>query len=332
MKNVRLGKSGLKVSELAYGTMSFGGDADAAMAKKLFHRCLDAGINHFDCADLYSGGRAEEILGALLKGHREQVSIASKAYFPTGAGANQRGSSRLHIKRACEASLRRLGSDHIELYYLHRFDDEVAVEESMAALQQLVNEGKVLYLGLSNFAAWQVMKAQGVNALKGYERISCIQPMYNMVKRQAEVELLPMAQAEGMGVLPYSPLAAGLLSGKYNEGKRPQGARITEKAWYKLRYGVAGYAEVAEAFVRFAQSRGYEAVPLAIAWVGSHPGVTAPLIGARNLEQLELCLKAQEIEMTPSLREEISALSPTPPPATDRNEEELLAQSPHARG
>jgi aryl-alcohol dehydrogenase-like predicted oxidoreductase len=316
-----LGSTGVKVSQLGFGTMAFGKEADEATSAALFARCRDAGVNLFDCADVYAGGRSEEILGALLRGCRDEVVLATKAYFPAGAGPNDRGSSRYHLVRALEASLRRLGTDRVDLFYLHRFDDETPLEDTLRTLEDFVRQGKVLYPALSNFAAWQIATALGVADRQGWLRAACVQPMYNLVKRQAEVEILPVCAAEGLGVLPYSPLGGGLLTGKYGRERRPAAGRLLENAMYGTRYGDPQVFDVAERFTEFARERGHHPAALAIAWVGGHPAVTAPLLGARNVEQLDEALAAADIDLTADLRGEISALSPAPPPATDRNEE-----------
>ncbi len=316
-----LGNTGVKVSELCFGTMSFGGDADESASAAMFHRCREAGINFFDCANVYQRGRAEEILGELIADCRDQVVITSKVYFPMGDDVNAGGSNRYHIMNAVEGSLRRLNTDRIDLYFLHRFDATTPLEESLRAFDDLVKQGKVLYLGASNFAAWQIAKGLGLSALHGLACFQCIQPMYNLVKRQAEVEILPMAQAENLGVTPYSPLGGGLLSGKYAAGKAPDTGRLIENEMYQIRYGEEWVQEAARRFSEFANERGYDPVSLAIAWVGGHPAVTAPIIGARDVEQLEGSLASLDIEMTAELWNEIAALTPEPPPATDRSEE-----------
>ncbi|MFP4346240.1 MAG: aldo/keto reductase [Anaerolineales bacterium] len=317
-----LGKTGVKVSELCFGTMSFGGIADEETSAAMFYRCREAGINFFDCADVYAGGRSEEILGQLIAGCRDEVVITSKVYFPTGEDVNARGATRYHITRAVEASLRRLDTDVIDVYFIHRFDDYTQLEDTLRALDDLVRQGKILYTGASNFAAWQVAKAVGISAREGWVPFDVIQPMYNLVKRQAEVEILPMAQDERLGVMAYSPLGGGLLTGKYGPEERPEQGRLVDNEMYRVRYGADWLYRAAADFVDFAQEHGYNPVSLAVAWVGSHPAVTTPIIGARNVEQLEGSLGAAEIEMTPELRAEIAALSPEPPPATDRNEEQ----------
>ncbi len=322
MKYVNLGTTGVKVSALCMGTMTFGAQADEAASKELFEACLDAGVNFFDTADMYTSGESERILGGLIKGRRDGLVIATKVYFPMGEGVNDRGASRYHTTRACEASLRRLGTDRIDVYYIHRFDDDCDLEESLLGLELLARQGKILYPALSNFAAWQVQKALGVCALRGFIRPACIQPMYNLVKRQAEVEILPQAMDAGLGVLPYSPLAAGLLTGKYRKGAGGSG-RISESEQYETRYGVSHYGQIAEAFVELADEVGMHPVSLAIAWVAAHPAVTAPLLGARNVTQLAPALASADIDLPyrSELYDRIRAISPDPPPATDRNEE-----------
>jgi aryl-alcohol dehydrogenase-like predicted oxidoreductase len=316
-----LGKTGVKVSAIAYGTMSFGGDADEADSRALFEACRSAGVNLFDCADVYSAGRAEEILGRLIKDCREEVLITSKAYFATSGDVNAMGASRRHIRYSVEASLRRLQTDRIDIYYVHRFDERTPLEETLRALDDLVRQGKIVYTAASNFAAWQVAKALGISAKEGLAPFACIQPMYSLVKRQAESEILPMALSEGLGVFPYNVLGGGLLTGKYGRGRRPESGRIVDNKIYATRYADAANYEIAERFAAFAKERGFDPAGLAVAWVASHPAVTAPLVGARNTAQLAPLLASVDIPVTPELRAEISALSPEPPPATDRNEE-----------
>lgn len=316
-----LGSSGVKVSSLCFGTMTFGGDADKETSKSMFHYCREAGINFFDCANMYQQGRAEEILGELISDCRDQVVITSKVYFPMGDDVNARGLSRYHITSAIEDSLRRLNTDRIDLYYLHRFDDKTPLEESLHALDDLVHQGKVIYIGASNYAAWQVSKGLGLSAVHGLTRFVCVQPMYNLVKRQAEVEILPMAQMEKLAVTTYNPLAGGLLSGKYGDGKVDKSARLMANPVYQARYGEKWMREASQEFAKFAQERGYDPVSLAVAWVGGHPAVTAPIIGARNVQQLKSSIDSIHIDMTPSLWKEISKLTPEPPLATDRSDE-----------
>lgn len=321
MEYAVLGRTGVKISRLCFGTMSFGGDADASTSARLYAMCRDAGINTFDCADVYSGGESERLLGQLIAPHRDQVVITSKAYFPTSDDVNARGASRYHLVRAVEASLRRLDTDRIDVYFVHRFDDLTALPETLRALDDLVRQGKILYPALSNLAAWQAMKAVGLCESEGWARPVCLQPMYNLVKRQAEVELLPMAQAEELAVLPYSPLGGGLLAGRYSTTERPEDGRLVQTPMYRVRYGSPHNFEIAEAFVGLAGQLGHPPAALAVAWVASHPAITAPILGARSPEQLAGVLPAAEIRLSPEVRAQITALSPEPAPATDRNEE-----------
>jgi aryl-alcohol dehydrogenase-like predicted oxidoreductase len=315
-----LGKTGVQVSSLCFGTMSFGGDADEETSAAMYRRCRDAGINIFDCANGYAGGRSEQILGKLIAPHRDEIILTSKVFFPVGTDINARGLSRRHIMLALEASLKRLNTDRMDLYFLHGFDDNTPMEEPLRALDDLVAQGKILYPGVSNWAAWQIAKGLGISVAQGWVRFQCMQPMYNLVKRQAEVELLPLARSEQVGVISYSPNGGGLLTGKYSTKQRPDSGRLKENALYTARYGDPNYFEIAERFTAHAAEHGVGPAALAVAWVMSHPAITAPIIGARNLQQLEGSLGALDIKMTPEWRAEISALSPEPPPATDRSE------------
>lgn len=317
----RLGPSGVRVSSLCLGTMSFGGEADEAASAAMFHRARELGVNVFDTADVYQDGASERILGRLIAPCRDEVVLKSKAYFPTGRDVNARGSSRFHLVRAVEASLSRLGTDRLDLFYVHRFDEIASLEETMRALDDLVHQGKVLYLGASNFSAWQFVKALGIAEARRLNPFVAIQPMYNLVKRQAEVEILPMALSENIAVFPYSPLGGGLLSGKYKKDDRPKDGRLQRVKMYTDRYAEPSYYETAEQFAAIAAELGVHPAGLAVAWVMRHPAVTAPILGARDVGQLEPAFGALDIDMNPELRARISALSPEPPPATDRNEE-----------
>lgn len=320
-----IGRTGVKVSSLCLGTMTFGGNADEAEAARIFEASLAAGVNFIDTADVYNGGHTEEIVGRLIAGRRDDLVIVSKVYGRSFPGVNAGGSSRRHIVRAVEASLRRLGTDRLDFYLLHQFDDSVALEETLHALDDLVRRGLVLYVGASNFAAWQYMKALGISERERLERFSLIQPMYNLVKRQAEVEILPLAQSERLGVIAFSPLAAGLLSGRYRDAHAASG-RLVENERYKLRYGVPAYHQTAQRFVAYAAEAGVNPVTLAVAWCAAHPAITAPIIGASSLEQLLPSLAAAEHVISASTRAEITALSPEVPLAHDRREEDPSRQ------
>jgi aryl-alcohol dehydrogenase-like predicted oxidoreductase len=316
-----VGRTGIKVSQLCMGTMTFGDPADELESKRMFEACLDAGVNFFDSADVYVGGLSEEVLGRLMQGKRDELIITSKVFGRTGNDVNAGGLSRRHITRAVEASLRRLGTDRLDFYFLHEFDPSTPIDETLGALDDLVHRGLILHPAVSNWAAWQIMKAQGVAAKDRLARFELIQPMYNLSKRQAEVEILPMAQADEMGVIPYNPLGGGLLTGKYTTTTKPDQGRLIENKMYSNRYAEREYYEIAERFVALADTLGEHPVTLALAWVDAHPAVTAPIMGARNLEQLEPSLAAAKFDMTPEVYDQISALSPEPPPAHDRSEE-----------
>jgi aryl-alcohol dehydrogenase-like predicted oxidoreductase len=316
-----LGTTGVRVSRIALGTMSFGGDADETTSAALWRAARDAGVNLFDTADVYNEGRSEEILGRLMRGERDQIVLATKGYFPMGKGANDRGASRYHLVRAVEASLRRLATDRIDLYYVHRFDDVTALDETLRGLEDLVRAGKILYPACSNFAAWQVAHALGVQRLRGWAPLVAIQPMYNLVKRQVEVEILPMARSLGIAVIPYSPTGGGLLTGKYGPDTRPERGRLLETKMYTVRYSDPRYLTIAGQFTALAAELGHAPATLSVAWAASHPDVTSVLIGGRNPEQLAPTLAANQLVLDDATRARITALSPDPPPATDRNEE-----------
>jgi len=298
--------------------MTFGKEADETASLELMDRAFELGVNFFDTANIYNKGVTEQIVGRWLKSHRSAVVLASKAHFATGEGPNDRGSSRRHLLMEIDKILSRLQTDWLDILYLHHWDPRTPIEETLSALTALVDAGKVRYCGVSNFSAWQVMKAVGVSQRKGFAPIACVQPMYNLVKRQAEVEILPMALSEGLAVCPYNPLAAGLLTGKYRRGEK---GRLDENPMYKVRYGNPVYAEIADRFVAYAREMGHSPAALAVAWVMAHPAVTSVIIGARNAAQLQDTLGCLDITLSPAAWSEISGLSSEPPLATDRSEE-----------
>lgn len=323
MKYRILGRTGVLISELCFGTMTFGSETDEQEAARIFNQCREAGVNFFDCSNNYSDGQAEVILGKLVANCRNDVIITSKVSQRVGKDMNAMGSSRRHIMLSVEQSLSRLKTDRIDLYFIHYFDPFTAMEETLRALDDLVAQGKVLYLGVSNWAAWQVAKALGISERKNLARFECIEPMYNIVKRQAEVELLPLAQSEQLGVIAYNPLGAGLLTGKYSQAGAVQPGRIAEKELYNKRYSNPAYYEIAERFVQYAKAVGVNPVTLAVSWVKSHPGITAPIIGTRTVDQLQNSLAAADFDMSDEIRDAICKLSISPGNATDRLEEEI---------
>lgn len=316
-----LGNTGIEVSQLCMGTMTFGREADRTVSKQMFDRCRDAGINFFDCANVYSQGHSETILGELISDCRQELVVSSKFGAPMGKGINTAGGSRRHLISSLEASLKRLQTDYIDIYFLHRFDPHTPFEETLRALDDVVSQGKVRYTGVSNFAAWQTAKTLGISALNGWAPFHCIQPMYNLIKRQAEVEILPLAQSENLGVVTYNPLGGGMLSGKYTQDRRPGSARLVDDDMYRRRYGEDWMFDAAARFSRFSEEHGYHPVSLAVAWVSHHPAICAPILGARNIDQLEDSLSSVDIQLNPQLYSDICKLAPTPPSATDRSEE-----------
>lgn len=316
-----LGHSGLKVSVLSLGTMTFGGQGkfaktgqtDVEAAQRQIGLCLDAGINLFDTADVYSGGESEVILGKALGGKRNDVLIASKARFPMGDGPNDRGSSRHHILRACEASLKRLNTDYLDLYQLHQWDGQTPLEETLRALDDLVSSGKVRYVGVSNFSAWHVMKTLGVAQASHYIRPVSQQIHYTLQAREAEYELLPAARDQGLGTLVWSPLAGGLLSGKYRRNQAaPEGTRhLADWGEPPVRDENALY-DVVDVLVDIAEARGVSAAQIALAWLIARPQVTSVIVGARNDTQLQDNLKAADITLTTEETEKLNAVSQLP--------------------
>ncbi len=298
------------ISAFCFGTMQFGGNADEAESRALFEACRDAGINFFDTAYGYTEGLSEQYLGRLAAPERQKLFVATKCAHPAPSTA-------ANITAQVEESLSRLDMDYIDLLYLHRWDDGTPLEETFETLAGFVEQGRVRHVGISNFSAWQSMKAARV-AHQFSMSIAALQPMYNLVKRQAEVEILPMAQSEGMAVFPYSPLGGGLLTGKYAAGGD---GRLSTDEMYKTRYGQDWMHDAAAALKDLAAEMGLSPITLAVAWVARNPGVTAPIISARNVEQLMPSLAAMSEPLDQAMYDRLTALTPTPPPATDRTEE-----------
>lgn len=310
MEYRQLGHTGLKVSSLCLGCMTFGRELDEGASLPIIQHALGTGINFFDTANVYSRGASEEIVGRALKDVRQQVVIASKFYGQMGDLPNERGGSRYHILSAVEDSLRRLQTDHIDLYQMHHFDPATPLEETLRTLDDLVRAGKVRYIGCSNYAAWQVIKALWVSDREHFVKFVSLQPRYSLVFREPETDLLPMALSEGLAVIPYSPLGGGFLSGKYKPGAPiPEGSRLATAPWYQGVYVRERNYRVVDALTRYARERGVPKEQLAIAWVARHPAVTAPIVGARTVEQLDTALAALALNMAPEERDKISKLA-----------------------
>jgi aryl-alcohol dehydrogenase-like predicted oxidoreductase len=316
-----LGKSGLRISVLTMGTMTFGGrggfaqvgSTDVDQARHQVDMCLDAGINLIDTADVYSGGLAEDILGEVLRGRRDDVLVATKVRMTMGRGPNDAGLSRHHVISGCEASLRRLGTDHIDLYQVHEWDGQTPLEETLEALDLLVQSGKVRYVGASNYAAWQLMKALGTAERRGLPRFVSQQIYYSLQGREAEYELVPLAVDQGLGILVWSPLAGGLLSGKYRRGQQaPEGSRHLTDWGEPPIYDQDGLYDIIEVVVKIAEQRGISAAQVALAYLLAKPAVTSLVIGARTDEQLADNLAAADLTLTDDERSQLDAASAPP--------------------
>lgn len=312
MKQTLTSPDGTPASRYTFGTMQFGGAADADASRAMFDACIEAGITHFDTAHVYTGGASEEILGKLIASQRDRLVIATKAAYTGGAG-------RENILTSAETSRQRMNIDTLDVLYLHRFDPDTDLHESLGTLADLKAKGVIRHVGLSNFAAWQVVKAAYIAATFDLE-IAVLQPMYNLVKRQAEVEILPMADDLSILVAPYSPLGGGLLTGKYTQGGD---GRLTRDARYAARYGQAAMHDTASALCALAADLGVHPATLAVSWAAHHRTGPSPILSARSAEQLAPSLAALSFDMTPALYDQITALSVTPPPATDRLEEQV---------
>jgi len=303
-------RDGTPVSAFSFGTMQFGGKADKDESRRLFESSRAAGINFFDTAFVYSEGRSERYLGEFAAAERDRLFIASKC-------ASVGGSTSVTIRAQLEESRQRLNMDMIDVFYLHKWDNDTPLEETFETMAELRVAGLFRHIGVSNFAAWQTVKAANIADRLGI-KIEILQPMYNLVKRQVEVEILPMAVSEGFHVAPYSPLGGGLLTGKYAAGA---GGRLADDKMYKARYGVDWMHQTARDLSELAAQVGVHPATLAVAWVAKNPGVTHPIISARSVAQLQPSLDALSYDLSDDLYQQISALSRQPAPATDRLEE-----------
>lgn len=313
MKIKHLGRTGLKVSEVCLGTMTFGNQCDEATSHAIMNKAFEKGVTFFDTADVYPlggtveiTGRTEEYIGTWLKGHREQIVLATKFFGKVGNGPNDQGGSRKHIVRAIEDSLRRLQTDYIDLYQMHRPDPETPIEETLEALNDLVRSGKVLYIGCSNFSAWELCKALWKSDVHNLARFDCVQPRYNLLFRHVEAELLPLAMDQGIGVISYNPLAGGVLTGRYQSGSTPQeGTRFTLQGagkLYQARYWQEAQMRAVEELKAFCQERNLSVIQVALAWVLSQPAITSAIVGASKPEQLDQSLPAVDLTLDEQTR------------------------------
>ncbi|MEJ2218272.1 MAG: aldo/keto reductase [Gemmatimonadota bacterium] len=316
-----LGNTGVRVSELCFGAMTFGGkgywtgvgQVQQKEADALVGMALDAGVNFFDTADVYSEGWSEEILGKALGSRRKDVVLATKVRGRTGPGPNDVGLSRKHIMDACDASLKRLGTDHIDLYQVHSFDPRTSLEETLRALDDLVRAGKVRYIGASNFAGWQLMKALAVSEKQNLERFVTLQAFYSLIARDLENELVPLSLDQNLGILPWSPLGGGFLSGKYRRGKaRPKGARRSDPSRQWLQFDEERGFDIVDALEKIANDHDATIAQAALNYLLRKPGVTSVIIGAKTKEQLADDLGTADWEMTPEEVARLDALSRPP--------------------
>ena len=300
MKYNNMGRTGLKVSAICLGTVPFGDYVDEETARALVDTCLEGGVNFFDTADAYSQGRSEEVLGRVFQGRRHEVVIATKVRLEVGPGPNDRGLSRTHIMQAVESSLRRLQTDYIDLYQTHSPDYDTPLEETLRALDDLVRQGKVRYIGCSNYPAWYLCKALWISDVRNLARFDCHQPRYNLINREVEAELLPFCAEEGIGVIPYLPLAAGFLTGKYKRDEEPDGdTRFgRRKETFAPRYWHDGNFDLVDRLAEVAQEHGKTSAQLALAWLINNPAITAPIMGATKVYQLEEAFKAVDMNLS----------------------------------
>jgi aryl-alcohol dehydrogenase-like predicted oxidoreductase len=299
MEYRKYGRTGLKVSAVSLGTMAFGRWIDERTSADILDLALESGINLVDTANVYGAGESERILGNLLKERRNRIVLATKVHGRVGEGPNDGGQSRYHILQAVEDSLRRLRTDYLDLYQVHRFDPDTPLEETLRALDDLVRQGKVRYIGASNFAAWQLAKAHGISALHGLHRFESLQPEYSLISREIESEIIPYVQSEQVAVIVYSPLGRGILSGKYREGEAPpEGSRLAAGEQRLEQLLKKNALQVAEAIKPLAEQRGLTRAQYALAWVLSRPGVTSAILGASKPEHIAEAAKTWHVRLT----------------------------------
>lgn len=330
MKIRRLGRTGLKVSEICLGTMTFGHQCDEKTSFAIMSRAANAGVTFIDTADVYpvppsieTAGRTEEFIGNWLQGQRHKYVLATKCRMKVGPGVNDEGLSRRHIFKAVEDSLRRLRTDYIDLYQTHSPDLDTPQEETLEALNDVVRQGKVRYIGCSNYAAWQVALAVGISAKNGWARFDCVQPRYNLLYREIEAELLPLCRDQGLGVISYNPLAGGFLSGRYQSlDAPPPGTRFTlgkTGELYRDRYWQQAQLEAVQHLQKQLGAKHPSLIPVAVAWVLAQPGITCAIVGASHPDQLDLSLQGAHLALSDEEKEALnlawfSLPRPTTPP------------------
>jgi aryl-alcohol dehydrogenase-like predicted oxidoreductase len=308
-----LGRCGLKVAELCLGTMTFGHSTDQAEARRMVDLALDAGVNFFDTANTYGGSQSEVFLGQALQGRRREAVVATKFFNPTGPGPNDSGMSRVHIMNAIEDGLERLQMDYVDVYYIHHVDIQTPLEEMLRALDDLVHQGKVRYIGCSNYEAWRLSEALWISETQNLARFVCYQPQYSLVVRDIEYELLPLCQFKGLGVVAWSPLAGGFLSGKYQPGQRALPGTRSEEGWvYPQRYFATNADETLQVLLDVSRNLGHSPAQVALRWVLEQPAITAAIVGARHVDQLRDNLQAAQWRLPVEARQRLNDVSRPP--------------------
>ncbi len=309
-----MGRTGLKVSELCLGTMTFGHGTEEADALQMVDRAFDAGVNFFDTANSYSGGVAEKILGKALKGRRRDAVIATKFFNPMGDGPNDSGMSRVHIMQAVEDSLRRLQTDYLDMYYIHHVDTQAPLDEMLRALDDLVRQGKVRYPAVSNYEGWRLLECLWISESKGLYPFACYQPLYNLVVRDIEQEIVPICERKGLGVVVWGPLAGGFLTGKYQPGERSVEGTRSDEGWvFPARFFAPNADETLAALLEIAGELGRSPAQVALRWILQQPFITSAIVGARTLAHLEDNLQASTWELPPDALQRLNDVSHLPP-------------------
>ena len=314
MQYRNMGRTGLKVSEVCLGTMTFGHGTDERASEEIVDLAFDSGVNFFDTANTYGDGASEVLLGNALKGRRRDAVVATKVFNPFGPGPNDSGMSRVHIMNAVEDSLRRLQTDYLDLYYIHHVDTQTPLEEMLRALDDLVRQGKVRYTACSNYEAWRLMEALWISDSEGWARFDCYQPQYSLVVRDIEEELIPVCELKGLGVVVWSPLGGGFLSGKYRPGQRSVTGSRSEEGWaYPERYFANCADDSLAALLDMAESTGHSPAQVALRWVLEQPSITSVIIGARTVEQARDNIMAGSFRLECEHVQRLNAVSALPP-------------------
>ena len=331
MEYRQMGNNGLKVSEICLGTMTFGNGTDEADAKRMVDMALSKGINFFDTANSYADNLSEEYLGKALKGKRKNAVVATKFYNPVGSGPNDSGMSRIHIMQAIEDSLQRLDMDYVDIYYIHHVDKQTPLEEMLRALDDLIHQGKVRYIACSNYQAWRLMEALWISKHNGLSQFVCYQPQYSLVVRDIEQEIIPVCQLKGLGVVVWSPLGGGFLSGKYQPGERTHAGSRSEAGWaYPAKYFAPNADKTLTELFNIAKELDRSPAQVALRWTLEQPAITSAIVGARtlahyedNVQAADFCLEGEHLQRL----NDISHLPDRYPEAMEKNRDEQRAEA-----